>query len=314
SINHLLLAGCLDYEESYEYTAPAGIHHGALTYYILDYLKNAPANATYGDLYARVKPQVNRLYRKQTPQCEGNRDRVLFGGAVIASDPFIPVEAEGEGVRLGAGLVHGLHPGAQLALFPPEVKTRQAATDSTPLATVEVQTVSATTAQATYRTPPQDPLPIDARALLTTQVYAGIQQKVLLQPAGDPAGQRALEALRLAILQAGGMDKPSPHLRLVDGDFDLQVTAEDGQLSIRNNTGDLLVEPADFSGSQATIAARQALESIARYRALQALANEGQSKLRGKVKISLHRWKDGATEEPDLVQTASEQGSPLTLL
>lgn len=313
SISHLLLAGCLDYEESYEYAASAGIYHGAMTYFTLEYLKNAPANATYGDLYASVKPQVNRLYRKQTPQCEGNRDRVLFGGAVIASDPFIPITQEGDGVRLAAGLVHGMHPGAQLAVFPLTVKTRQVASEASPLATVEVQTVSATTAQASFLNPPQDPLPIAAHAMMTAQVYTGIQQRVFLKPAADHAGQQALADLRANILDPTGDGKPSPHLRLVDGEYELQVTAEAGQLVIRNNKGDLLVQPADFGGAQLIRATRQALESIARYRALQALNNEGPSQLGDKVKLGLQRWRDGEAEAIDLAQAAVEQGAPLTL-
>lgn len=321
AITHLLLAGCLDREESYEHTTPEGTHHGALTYFTLDYLKNPPPNATYGDLYARVKPQVSKLYPKQTPQCEGNRQRALFGGAIIESDPFIPVLAEGGGVKLEAGLVHGVREGAELAIYPAEIKTRAVAVTTTPLATVTVQSVSATTAQAVFATPPGAELPIDAHALVTKQAYAGIQQRVFLVSAPDAQGQQALDSLRAAILSAGGKDtdgkdKPSPYLALVDDliqPIDLRVVADKGSLIIQNQEGEILVLPADYQSAATATTTSQALESIARYRSLQALTNEGQSELRDKVKLGLYRWSAGQAEDVDLAQQTLEEGKPLIL-
>lgn len=313
AITHLLLAGCLDYEESYEHVTAEGAHHGALTYFTLDYLKNPPSNAAYGDLYAWVKPQVSKLYPKQTPQCEGNRKRALFGGAIIESDPFIPVRSEGAGVRLEAGLVHGVREGAELAIYKAAIKTRAAAATATPLATVTVKSVSATSAQADFLTAPDTPLPVDAHALLTKQVYAGIQQRVYLMPTVDIPGEQALDTLRKVIRGEDGT--ASPHLRLVDEHqpADLVVTADQGQLTIRNQEGEVLVLPADYHGAAGVTETRQALESIARFRALQALANEGQSALRNKIKLGLYRWTAGRAEEVDLAQEALTAGQPLTL-
>ena len=67
---------------------------------------------TYAELYERIATQVNAIYREQTPQCEGDRDRVVFEGVRIQRDPFITVQqVEGKTVVLGAGLVHGLRQG-----------------------------------------------------------------------------------------------------------------------------------------------------------------------------------------------------------
>lgn len=314
AITHLLLAGCLDYEESYEHVTPEGAHHGALTYFTLDYLKNSPPNAAYGDLYARVKPQVSKLYPKQTPQCEGNRKRALFGGAIIESDPFIPVRSEGTGVRLEAGLVHGVREGAELAIYKAEVKTRAATATTTPLATVTVKTVSATSAQADFKTQPARPLPVDAHALVTMQSYGGIQQRVYLKPTVDAAGQQMLDSLGKSI--RGETEPASPHLILVENrtqSVDLIVTADQGQLTIRSKMEEVLVLPEDYQNGAGGKKTREALESIARFRALQALSNEGQSDLRDKIKIGLQRWVAGQAETVDLAQEALTAGRPLTL-
>lgn len=314
AITHLLLAGCLDYEESYEHVSPEGAHHGALTYFTLDYLKNPPPNAAYGDLYAYVKPQVSKLYPKQTPQCEGERKRALFGGAIIESDPFIPVRNEEEGVRLEAGLVHGIRAGTELAIYKAEVTTRAATALTTPLATITVKTASATSAQAEFLTGRDTPLPVDAHALITMQSYGGSRQRVYLKATADVTGQVALDKLGKSI---GGETEPaSPHLLLVQDaaqPVDLVVTADQGQLTIRNQEGVILVSPVDYGGATGIAETRKALESIARFRALQALANEELSELRNSIKLSLHRWQSDQVADEDLAQVAVAEGRPLTL-
>ena len=47
---------------------------------------------SYAELHERVSTQVNAYYPHQRPQCEGDRDRELFGGRTIHRDPFITVD------------------------------------------------------------------------------------------------------------------------------------------------------------------------------------------------------------------------------
>lgn len=99
-------------------------------------------------LHERIATQVNAIYRDQTPQCEGDRDRVVFGDLQIQCDPFITVQqVEDDTVILGAGPVHGLQVGTKLALYTPETRTREQLPPA-PLTTVEVSQVTATTAYA----------------------------------------------------------------------------------------------------------------------------------------------------------------------
>lgn len=81
--NHVLLAGCLDREESNEYFPPGEEPHGALTWFSLQYLKGKPPGATYADWHAYVLQKVPVLFPDQTPQCEGAVRRTIFGDAFV---------------------------------------------------------------------------------------------------------------------------------------------------------------------------------------------------------------------------------------
>src|SRR5690606_7099354 len=88
---YVLLAGCRDREESNEYRASENVWHGALTYFTLDFLEGLTPNTTYADLHEQVAANVNAHYRNQMPQCEGDRNRVVFGGARVERDPLFVV-------------------------------------------------------------------------------------------------------------------------------------------------------------------------------------------------------------------------------
>jgi len=83
--NHVLLAGCLDREESNEYYPPGEEPHGALTWFSLQYLRSKPSGATYADWHAYVLQKVPALFSDQTPQCEGAVRRTIFGDAMVES-------------------------------------------------------------------------------------------------------------------------------------------------------------------------------------------------------------------------------------
>jgi hypothetical protein len=94
---YVLLAACRDRELANEYRVRQGDsfrQHGVLTYFLLRELAaDAPAARalTYRELHERVRSEVNRIYASQMPQCEGDRDRVVFGGLRPQRDPFLSV-------------------------------------------------------------------------------------------------------------------------------------------------------------------------------------------------------------------------------
>lgn len=330
NLPYVLLAACRDREEAHEYEGKiehATAWYGALTFFTVRLLQALPEDTTYSELHEQVAALVNGYHRNQMPQCEGDRERQLFGRLRVQRDPFIPVqrvEQDGRTVTLGAGLVHGLRPGTVLAVYPPEVRT-QADLPPTPLAVVRVASVATTTAQAEAEDTPAQPIPQFARAIITQQVYTGLRQTVRLEPTDDAEHADALARLRQAIEHATADDQPSPYLRLVDDPHalvDLRVKAEAGQFWIYGDN-ELLVEPEPLRPPAQTtgrgdpaVKVRRALESIVRYRTLLSLHNEDlRSQLAGKVKLRLRRYVDESTGPrlEDLLQEAIGPGGELTL-
>jgi Caspase domain len=297
-ITHVLLAGCRDREEANEYIIydqGKKVIHGALTYFTLQALRQMTPNTTYADIYEQVAVRVNSEYPSQMPQCEGDRERVVFGGVRVERDPFIIVQkVEGNEVTLGAGLIHGLHKGTELALYPSEVLTRKDLPAL--LAKVEVTGVSATTAIATIKEGASiGSIPVLARGLITKQIYAGLHQTVALEAASGEENQNGIERLRQAIQQANPDGEPSPYLKVLENPdqvAQLRVKAADGKLSIFNTAGEPLVVAKDIKDETAVL---HSLESIVRYRTLKNLVNkESESELVGKVKLRLLRYIKGS--------------------
>jgi hypothetical protein len=324
---YVLLAGCRDREESNEYQGKledATVWHGALTYFTLKTLRDLPERATYAELHERVAALVNTEYPRQMPQCEGARDRQIFSGVRVERDPFIAmqrVSPDGTTVTLGAGLVHGLRPGTRLALYPPEIRTR-AELPQTPLVTVEVASVTATTAEAAVQGQPSQPISQHARAVITVQVYAGLRKTVRLDSDGDARHDDAIARLRRAIEHATADDKPSPYLQLEDdpaAPVDLVVKAEGGHVGVYNDTGTLLVVPVpiadDAAADDTPRKIRLSLESIVRFRTIQGLSNDTVSQLNGKVRLGLRRYVKDADGEcaEDLPQETVGLGGEISV-
>ncbi|MBO3460647.1 caspase family protein [Aetokthonos hydrillicola Thurmond2011] len=324
-MSHILLAGCRDRQMSNEYWAKSeeqeGVWHGAMTFFTLQALSQMAPGTTYAELYERVAAQVNGIYPNQMPQCEGDRERVIFGNIRVQQDPFITVrEVMGDIVTLGAGLVHGLHQGTRLALYPAEVRTHDSL-PATPVTTVEVFKVWATTAHARSLFALEELIPLHARGLITEQVYIGLRQIVTLKAIEGEINQQAITHLYKAIQQATPDQKPSPHLKVLDDSSqiaDLHVIATDGTLSIYNSNGELLVIPDKIQnqGEDSAIAARHCLENIARYRQILNLINsEPGSQLAGKVKVRLRRYLSNLKpyELQDLLDETTRTGGEVNL-
>ncbi|NER79775.1 MAG: caspase family protein, partial [Leptolyngbya sp. SIO1D8] len=310
---YVLLAGCRSHEQSNEYLVQTGdtdgVWHGALTHFILKALKTLAPDSLYSELHEQVAAQVNGIYSTQMPQCEGDRDRQVFGGARVERDPFIVVQAfDGHTVTLGAGLTLDLHPGTKLALYAPTVRTRSQLPDP-PLAIVEVTSAQATSAKAKVNPADQETFmthveqwaqeslgkserisqftsqPIRgviARGLVTERAYSSIPQTVSLQAEAGEENQTAIERLQYAL--------QSQHFQVLDDsaqDAKLHVVAADGQYFIRDFRNDLLVEPID-RGENDVNRVRYALENIARFQTLLQLKNEESgSALAGNIEVHL---------------------------
>jgi hypothetical protein len=118
---YTLLAACRPNELAYEDSFDGKQKDGALTYWLMDALYSMRSKTTYKDLHDWVLAKIRSQFEKQTPQLEGEGDRVVFGANRIAPVypiPILEVDDAGKRVKLNAGEVHGLSVGTLLAAYP----------------------------------------------------------------------------------------------------------------------------------------------------------------------------------------------------
>ncbi|HYF61600.1 MAG TPA: caspase family protein, partial [Herpetosiphonaceae bacterium] len=121
--SYVLLAACRDRETSQEYPAPGRegrtAWYGPLTYFVLQGLEHLPPSATYADLYESIAYRINAANPGQMPQCEGDRDRAVFGEARMRRAPFFLIhELGGRQFQLNGGLIHGVAEGTEFTVYP----------------------------------------------------------------------------------------------------------------------------------------------------------------------------------------------------
>lgn len=116
---HVLLAACRREQKAVEHVSIEGDtirHHGALSFFLVEALGCMPRTRpwTYRELRWRIGESIMRRY-EQSPQCEGDRDRLVFDGIRAERPPALRVtECDGDDRWIDGGIVHGLAEGALL--------------------------------------------------------------------------------------------------------------------------------------------------------------------------------------------------------
>jgi Caspase domain len=125
SRNYTLIAACRPNEYAYEYAfnRETKERNGALTYWLLDTLRQQNPGQTYKDLYDRINAKIHSQFPQQTPMLIGEGDRLVFGSelaSVVYSVPVIDVQTEGDTVRalLAVGQAAGVTKGTEFAIYP----------------------------------------------------------------------------------------------------------------------------------------------------------------------------------------------------
>jgi hypothetical protein len=144
---YVLLAACSALEGANEYAFDGQVKNGALTHWLLESLKQIGPNLTYRMLYNRIVPKVHAQFTQQTPQLQGEGDRVVFGSGNLKPPRSVNVVEVGPPrVLLGTGHAHRVKSGATFAVYSPgEVDYSKAGAR---LAVVEVETPGPTTSWA----------------------------------------------------------------------------------------------------------------------------------------------------------------------
>ncbi|BAZ21216.1 peptidase C14 caspase catalytic subunit p20 [Kalymmatonema gypsitolerans NIES-4073] len=127
SRDYVVLAACRPNEEAYEYAfnRETKEFNGALTYWLLDTLRQQNPGQTYKDLYDRINAKIHSQFPQQTPMLMGEGNREIFGSEfaeTVYAIPVLKVElnaATGETQAvIGAGQATGVGKGAEFAICP----------------------------------------------------------------------------------------------------------------------------------------------------------------------------------------------------
>lgn len=220
--------------------------------------------STYRGLFEQITLLIATNANKQTPQAEGALDMRVFGEKVTPPPSYFKtytVSSNGREIRLSAGLMHGLQPGTEVALYPPETRDTAAAR---PLAKGYVPDEGAGLIEcrvALDRAVAAEQL-APAWTFITLRRFNGYNMGVRLA-IGDPAQEKAVRE-RLASMQA---------VQLSDDNPELTVTAEKDKRLLLLTADGTVVWKTDYTASQPEPALKALQDAISNYIQAQFLRN-----------------------------------------
>lgn len=116
----VLLAACRANELANEFPFEGNESNGALTYWLLDSLKQLGPDLTFEMMHDRILAKVHAKFPRQTPQLHGDGSRVVFDAGHVLRPPsarVIEVDRARRRVRIKAGLAQGVGVGARFAIY-----------------------------------------------------------------------------------------------------------------------------------------------------------------------------------------------------
>lgn len=125
--DYVLLAACRQDEFAFEFpfNRETNEKSGALTYWLLDTLRQPFAGQTYKDLFDRIYGKIHSQFSTQTPILLGEGNRQIFGsglGDIVQTVNVLQVEADADTQEpqalLEIGAVNGVRKGAEFAIYP----------------------------------------------------------------------------------------------------------------------------------------------------------------------------------------------------
>lgn len=322
---HVLLAGCRDHEESNEYAIRSGARYewqGAMSYFLQDELCRLSHThaTTYRELFERVRHAVNKSYPNQMPQCEGDIDREIFGGARPARDRFFNVIDRRDGLFwIDGGMAHGLTVESELKVYPPAIRTL-AETDE-PLAILQVVEEGAVESGCEILDRVRE-IPLHARCVIH-RLNSGNMQRTVALAIGNEQLANAVEQRLQPQLSSSEItiNDVSPWIAVADAMeesiteggkvADFRIVDQSGALEIQDNSGTRLVAPFapdDLDGLAADLA------QLARYHNALELRNGAPSELAGAISIQVKQLGfDAETQQPIAIDLERSQGGELVI-
>ena len=148
--DYVLLAACDAKQIAEEYHDSSSGHtvvFGAMTYALTEVLRSLKLQSvTYRELHEMTVDRVRTWYPSQSPQCEGDRDRLLFQGKHAKREvSFSVVVSSAEECTIDTGLLHGYRSGEEFDVYAPDVRTR--AVGGQPVARLQIRNIGVVSSQ-----------------------------------------------------------------------------------------------------------------------------------------------------------------------
>ncbi len=295
--DYTLIAACRANELANEHPFEKGETNGALSYWLVDSLKQIGPEFSYKMLHDRVLAKVHSQFAAQTPQLEGEGNRVVFGSNEILPQYAVTVMKANpdKTVVLNAGKAQGIWPGSQLNVF--TLNAPDLTDVARNIAVVEV--ISATTVESQASILKQfgtqspepgcqavlfdvGPMRLRRRVRLTPadEVTSTFQHKGALNKIADAIAQRADRFLAIA-----ADDDAPDYLVMID---------KKGQYRICDPSGHEIpnLKPAlDVNDRNAPARVAQRLVQLARYANVRELDNnDSRAVVPRKLVVELMGW------------------------
>jgi len=311
---YVLLAACRANEEANEHPFDGKQTHGALTYWMVDGLQQIGPGFTYRMLHDNILARVHSQFSNQTPELEGEGNRVVFGSGEAVSQRGITVlKLNGEGtLLLNAGEAHGLKIGSRFNIFAPN--ERDLSKSERSISQVEITEVLALQSRAKIieerdskkLQPGSQAVPMEAG---TIRLGRRVRTRISRNGVAAPKDAAALQKITDLIARQSGpfisiaSDEEAPDYFVTVNENDEYVICDAGSYEIPN------LRPALSSIAGDGSAVVQRLVHLSRFMSVRTLGNNSpQSRLARKVVVELR----GKQESDALDQKPKRfKGSPI---
>ncbi len=239
-----------------EYVDEAGRSMGLFSHALIRAAGELGPEASYRDLYENLAGFMARETRNQTPQLEGQFDRLLFGTGIRPPTPYLPLSVDGDKLFLEAGTLQGQTVGSIFALHAAGTRDFDRAQ---PLARAKVIMAELNYAELELLEAPTElDLLAAGRAVELEHAYG--DGRLALHIGAGVAERMANIVSGLSLVKRVGQEEA----------WDLRLDNREGPLSIERQDGSELIRLAPDAG---LVAIERAIQGEARWRFLSELGN-----------------------------------------
>jgi len=262
------LAACQPRARAYEFPFRGEGYRGVLTHYLLSALRHLGPGAKSGSLSTYIQSQIESSknhHRRQVPLLQGDPDQPFFRGRPqsltarysVPGVEVIEVDSLRNCVRLQTGRVHGVHPGARVAIYSPTSDSQTQA----PTEAVVVESGAESSWAAVESFSGRSSLEVGAKALLIAPESATWRPRKVALPNDESDFEDTMSLLADAL---------KPHRSWLDlaapGEFcDFQMKLANGHYEILNSSGEPLLALGPALPARAVEEIAERLLHLARY-------------------------------------------------